>query len=198
MWIEKVRHEMKNKHSNLIRESKMNLKKTLQKAAMGTMGVWMACLVGCAGNPVIPSDYVKNGSPGTKVEVPLAEIVERQNNGEQMLVLFVQDGCSYCEAFDEVVDEYIQDHHIELNVVNLTTEEAYNSKEDIKSVLNAVVGGVGQTPALYYIESKDDVYLLDYTDGDYTEESLSGFVEKYQLDRVKEDGTENQQAESGQ
>lgn len=148
----------------------------------------LLCLAGCAGNPTAGGGYEKDSSPGTKTEVPLAQIVERQNAGEKMLVLFVQDACSYCESFDEIVDEYLANHHIELNVVNLTTEEKYNKREDVKNVLHTVVGGLDQTPSLYYIESKENVYLLDNTSGEYTMESLSQFVEKYQLDAVRKDG----------
>lgn len=140
----------------------------------------LASLTGCASNG--EATYTPDSTAGTKTEIPLAQVLERQNNGEQMLVLFVQDGCSYCVAFDEIVNTYIQNHHIDLNVVNLTTEETYNPKEDIKSALQAAVGGIEQTPALYYIESKDKVHLLDYTSGEYTLDTLTEFITKYQLD----------------
>ncbi len=144
-----------------------------------------ACLSGCSSNAEPSAAYTPDTSPGTRTEVPLAQVLERQNNGEQMLVLFVQDGCSYCTAFNEIVDTYIKNHNIDLNIVNLTTEEAYNPKEDIKSALNAAVGGIEQTPALYYIESKDNVHLLDYTSGDYTLDTLTEFITKYQLDALE-------------
>lgn len=189
MRIEKVSIDMRNKCSGFMHGGKATATKVLQKAALGLL---LVGLVGCSADPTVENGYKKDTSPGKKVEVPLAQIIERQNNGEKMLVLFEQDECSYCAAFDEVVDEYIQDHNIELNIVNLTTEEAYNSKEDITKVLNAVVGGVEQTPALYYIESKENVHLLDYSNGDYTIDSLSQFVEKHQLDRLEEDAEDAQ------
>lgn len=194
MRIEKVSIDMKKERSGLVHGGKATVTKALQKAALGLL---LIGLVGCSADPAVENDYEKDTSPGKKVEVPLAQIAERQNNGEKMLVLFEQDACSYCAAFDEVVDEYIQNHNIELNVVNLTTEEAHNSKEDITKVLNAVVGGVEQTPALYYIESKENVYLLDYSNGEYTIDSLSKFVEKHQLDRLEEDA-ENAHAGSNE
>ncbi len=138
----------------------------------------LTSLTGCAQDPA----YTPDTTPGTKTEIPLAQVLERQNNGEQMLVLFVQDGCSYCAAFDEIADTYLQNHHIDLKVVNLTTEETYNPKEDIKNALQAAVGGIEQTPALYYIESKDKVHLLDYTNGEYTLDALTEFITKHQLD----------------
>lgn len=155
------------------------LHKKIRKTAIFLLMLF--CLTGCASEAQSPS--TANSTPGTKTEVPLARIMERQENGEQMLVLFVQDGCSYCASFDEIVDTYLETHNITLNVVNLTTEETYNPKENIIAALKTTVGGLEQTPALYYIESKDSVHLLDYTEGDYTMDSLSAFIEKYQLNQ---------------
>lgn len=173
---------MENQKSGLRKQDKkIALHQKIWKTAVFLL--MLVCFTGCAGAPTSGNVSEKGTVPGTKIEVPLAEIMERQNNGEKMLVLFVQDGCSYCEAFDEIVDTYLETHNITLNIVNLTTEEAYNPKENIISALNTAVGGLEQTPALYYIESKESVHLLDYTDGDYTMDNLTAFIEKYELDK---------------
>lgn len=172
---------MKNKKGGLPKQDKKTAR--YQKAwKFAVFLLMLVCFTGCAGTPASGNAAEKGSVPGTKTEVPLAEIMERQKNGEKMLVLFVQDGCSYCEAFDEIVDTYLETHDITLNIVNLTTEEVYNPKENIISALNTSVGGLEQTPALYYIESKESVHLLDYTDGEYTMDDLTAFIKKYELD----------------
>ena len=54
-------------------------------------------------DPVI-EEYERDTTPGSRTAVTLEEATKKKNNGEQFILLFTKDDCSYCAAFDEVLN----------------------------------------------------------------------------------------------
>ncbi len=136
--------------------------------------------------PLEIEEYERDTTPGSRTKITLEEATQKKNNGEQFLLLFTKEDCNYCAEFDEVLNPYLENHHLDILEVDLTeTEEAYQDS-DRESMLKICVGGVNKTPALYYIESPKTVYLLDHSQENYSEEGLDTWVQVRKLDEVKE------------
>ena len=135
-------------------------------------------------DPVI-EEYERDTTPGSRTAVTLEEATKKKNNGEQFILLFTKDDCSYCAAFDEVLNPYLENHHLDILEVDLTEAEEMYQDSDRESMLNICVGGVNKTPALYYVESPTAVYLLDHSQENYGEDGLDTWVQVRKLDEAQ-------------
>lgn len=131
------------------------------------------------------SSFAQTEGKSKRVSITLDEAVLKKNRDEQFIVLYVKDDCEYCAEFDEVLDPYLEEHPLTIYEISLTEAEAMYSDEDRQTMLDILTGGVGRTPALYYIESQETVNLLDHTQDNYSEDGLNQWVEKHDLERLK-------------
>lgn len=131
-------------------------------------------------------DYERDTTPGSRTVVSLEEATQKKNNGEQFVLLFTKEDCNYCAEFDEVLDPYLENHHLDIVEVDLTQAEEMYQDSDREAMLNICVGGINKTPALYYVESPKAVYLLDHSQENYSEEGLDMWVQARKLDEVKD------------
>lgn len=127
------------------------------------------------------SSGADENAAGRRIPVSLEEAVLKKNHGESFVLLYVKDNCQYCAAFDAVLNPYLQDHALQIYEVNLSEAEAAYTKEDRETMLDILSAGVSKTPALYYIYSQQQVYLLDHSEANYSKSGLEQWVEKYNL-----------------
>lgn len=130
-----------------------------------------------------PSDSPAPGenAAGRRIPVSLEEAVLKKNHGESFVLLYVKDNCQYCAAFDEVLNPYLQEHALQIYEVNLSEAEAVYPKQERETMLDILSAGVSKTPALYYIYSQQQVYLLDHSETNYSKSGLEQWVKKYDL-----------------
>ena len=138
-------------------------------------------LSGCANNQT--NNYTRSQLAGEIIEIPLATALKMKQEGDDFILYFKMDSCSYCFDFENFLDIYLDDHEVQVYEVNLTTEKIYNNIDIIDKVLVSLVGGIKQTPAIYYIESESKVNLLGHSQENYSYDGFDEWIVKYQLDK---------------
>jgi predicted bacteriocin transport accessory protein len=131
------------------------------------------------------AEYKRDASAGSRTVISLEEAVQKKNAGEQFVLLYTKEDCSYCKEFDTVLNPYLENHHIEVFEVDLTDAAKTYSQTDLEAMKMLLSAGVARTPALYYIKSQNEVSLLDHTAYNYSADGLDLWVQKYQLDKTE-------------
>lgn len=133
---------------------------------------------------VVIEEYDRDETPGSRTLISLEEATQKKNRGEQFLLLFTKEDCSYCAEFNEVLNPYLENHHLDIYEVDMTQAEEQYIDSDREAMLDICIGGLAKTPALYYIESPKSVRLLDHSQANYSEDGLDTWVQVLQLDRA--------------
>ena len=121
---------------------------------------------------------------GKRIPVTLYEALQKKNADEQFVLLYTKNDCEYCAQFDEILNPYLEEHPLTIYEVSLTEAEAMYPDDERETMLNYLTAGVNRTPALYFIESQENVNLLDHTEDNYSLDGLRQFVEKYDLESL--------------
>lgn len=128
-------------------------------------------------------EYIRDASAGSRTKITMEEAVQKKNAGEPFVLLYTKEDCSYCAAFDEVLNQYLPVHKLDLFEVSLTEAENTYSSEDREAMQDILSGGISKTPALYYIENPATVWMLDHSEYNYSFDGLDEWVAANQLDR---------------
>lgn len=133
---------------------------------------------------VVIEEYDRDETPGSRTLISLEEATQKKNRGEQFLLLFTKEDCNYCAEFDEVLNPYLENHHLDIYEVDMTQAEEQYIDSDREAMLDICIGGLQKTPALYYIESPKSVRLLEHSQANYSTEGLDTWVQVHQLDKA--------------
>ena len=107
-------------------------------------------------------------------EITYSEYEEKLNTEAPFVVVIVQDGCGYCQAYEPIVEEVANEYNLPINYINLTnlTIEERNALSTSNLYLKKNQWG---TPTTLFMYGKTVVdYIGQYVDKDKFVE----FVEK--------------------
>lgn len=135
--------------------------------------------------PEQKAEYERNTEPGSRTVISMEEAVQKKNAGESFVLLYTKEDCSYCASFNEVLEEYLPEHKLDILEVDLTQAEQDYSSEDREAMQNILTGGISKTPALYYIENPQTVWMLDHSETNYSADGLDQWVIANRLDEIK-------------
>ena len=134
----------------------------------------MICLllVGCG------SSYTRDNRAGEIIQVTLDEALAKMEQGDEFVVAFETDLCSYCQQFHSIFDTYIKDHHVVLYRVMLD-EETRSENENLR-LINNYFPTFSTTPGVYYARGGYVVSSLTDKKRSLDEEDLEKCIEIYQ------------------
>lgn len=138
----------------------------------------MLCLlVGCS------SSYVRDTSQGEIIQVTLDEAMHKMEQGDEFIVAFETDLCSYCQQFHAIFDEYIEDHHVVLYRVML--DEETRSENENLHIIQKYFPTFSTTPGVYYAKGGYVVSSLTDKKRSLSEDDLEKWIAKHALDEKK-------------
>lgn len=151
------------------------------------MLLWCTCsmiLSACAfGN----TKYERSSKAGILIPITLETTLERLEKGDTFVLLISQTTCGACKRLKEVLDVYLSNHEVMIH--ELVLDQYVNSQEEFNHAseqLNQYVNDFRGTPALYYIKDGKSVGEVIGYDSERGIEPYDNFVQKFQLDAVKE------------
>lgn len=142
--------------------------------------LWMMIcmlLVGCG------SSYERDERKGEIIQITLDEAVSKMEQGEEFVVAFETDLCSYCQQFHSEFDAYIENHHVVLYRVMLD-EEARSENENLR-IINQYFPTFKTTPGVYYAKGGYVVSSLTDNRRSLNEDDIEKWVVKHALDEKK-------------
>lgn len=101
-------------------------------------------------------------------EISYSEYEEKLNQEKAFLVVIVRDGCTYCEAYEPILEEVANEYNIPINYINLSNLSSEEQSEliDSNTYLKNQKWGTPTTLLLY---------------GDIVVDSIGEYVEKDEL-----------------
>lgn len=58
------------------------------------------------------SSYERDPRPGKIINITIDEMVSKINKQDSFAIALTQSMCIYCEEFEEMFNEYAQEHHV--------------------------------------------------------------------------------------
>lgn len=140
--------------------------------------LFICCLLsGCK------TTYERDTSKGEIIQVTLDEAMNKMEQGDEFIIAFETDLCSYCQQFHSIFDAYIENHHVELYQVMLD-EEARSESENLR-IINHYFPTFSKTPGVYYAKGGYVVSSLTDQKRSLNEDDLEKWVVKHALDEKK-------------
>lgn len=141
--------------------------------------ILMLCLMlaGCS------SSYERDAAGGSIVKVTLQEAMDKMENGDEFIVAFETDLCSFCQQFDYIFEKYIENHNVTLYRVMLSDESG--SEQQNLAIINEYFPTFSTTPGVYYAKGGYVVSSLTDDRRSLSESDLEKWVVKYELDQKK-------------
>lgn len=109
-------------------------------------------------------------------EITYTEYEEKMNTEAPFVVIIIQDGCGYCEAYEPVVEEVADEYKLPIyyiNMSNLSSEE-YTALGTSNSYFKKNQGKWG-TPTTLFMYGD---YVVDYIGGYAEKDTLVSFVKE--------------------
>lgn len=91
----------------------------------------------------------KKHEPGRVETITTAQLVEKMDNQENLVVVFTQTGCGHCKTFMKMLEDYLPDHNLVLYDVVIDTESDYEGA--MKQLTKRFPDFTG-TPDINYVE----------------------------------------------
>ena len=142
--------------------------------------LWMMIcflLVGCG------SAYTRDESKGEIIQITLDEAISKMNQGDEFVVAFETDLCSYCQQFHSEFDAYIENHHVVLYRVMLD-EEPRSENENLR-MINEYFPTFKTTPGVHYAKGGYVVSSLTDNRRSLNKDDIEKWVVKHALDEKK-------------
>lgn len=133
----------------------------------------------------LEADYPRDTSAGSRTKIGIDEAASKKAAGESFVLMYTKQDCSYCASFDEVLEAYLPNHHLDIYEVDLSEAEEKFSEEEIAAMADTLTAGIDKTPALYYILSPSNVNMLYHSESNYSSEGLDQWVIANQLDKAE-------------
>ena len=112
-------------------------------------------MVGCSSKPL-----------GSLTEISMETYHEKVNNGESLIVVFSQTGCSFCRAYKENLKEFIKDHALHVVYVEVDKEENTDMFDEL---IATELTKLEYLPATIYVKDKE---IVDFCEGELMAEQI--------------------------
>ena len=89
----------------------------------------------------------------------LEEFTNLYNSNLNYIILFSENGCSACEAFDPIIKKYVEETH--QFVIKVEGEDKYKIQQEYKDKFFPDSNIL--TPSLFIKENGDNIYKVDYS-----------------------------------
>lgn len=133
-------------------------------------------------------EYTRDTRKGNYIEITYDELNTKIDKGDKFIALVSQTTCDHCQKYkDEVLKEYLKNHHLDVYEVNITNEE--NPQECFTEIQNDVKKLVEDedkqfygTPYTLVVQKKK---IKEGVSGIVSKDELEKIVVDYQLDEKK-------------
>ena len=141
--------------------------------------VMLFAICGC-GSPS-SNKYNRSTKEGRIETITLADMKKKMDQNETFTVMLTQTMCHYCLAFENVLENYLPNHHLVLYNVTLDNEET--SPQENLEMIHEYFPEFRNTPGVYHVEEGKLKSTLQPVKGDISEETLDTWVQELQLDK---------------
>lgn len=138
---------------------------------------FMIC--GCSSN----DEYLRSNKQGKVIDITLAEMKEKIEDGDTFAIAFVTTYCNYCLQFHTIFNEYIKNHEVILYQVILDNETT--SEEENLNLILEYFPEFYSTPGIFYVKDGKKVNYLDVYHSGISEEIIDEWVVEFKLDKEK-------------
>ena len=128
--------------------------------------------------------YNRDTRPGEIIKISMEEMETMMKEKETFTLVVTRAYCKYCAEFYELMESYLNNHHVKIYDVNIDENFGAKSDENIEKIEDMFPDFVG-TPGIFYIEDGKLVNQLDNESQDLTKTLFDNWVQDYKMDKKK-------------
>lgn len=138
---------------------------------------------------VVVGCYYRDSNKGKTVILTYDELQTKIENKEDFVYMMMMTGCPACQAMEEMMLEYFEDHNVTMYMLNLTnlpneTDEEIANRDAYFENYRTVTGSDGVYTPTFFVYKNGEI--VDYKIGGMKDiEEFDKFVVKNQLDKKK-------------
>ena len=120
----------------------------------------------------------KSLTHGSIIPITQNEVKDKFRNKDSFIIVITKDNCKYCYEWDQMIDEYLKTHNVDIYDLNIDKNKIVND-EEINTLFPSYVG----TPNIFCVKNGEIVSQYDNMNGTLNEELFNKWVHKYSMEK---------------